>query len=72
VGVVNRTRSTRRIPALCAGALGAALSVAGTVVSTAPTETTSDLGGALGMSLVLSGACLLVAVSRDRAATAPA
>jgi hypothetical protein len=71
VGVVNRTRSTRRIQALCAGALGAALSVSGAVASTAPTESASDLGGALGMSLVLSGACLLVAVSRDRSATEP-
>jgi len=68
VGLVNRTRPSRRIPVLCAVALGAALSVSGAVASTAPTATASDLGVALGTSLMLSGACLLVAVSRDRTA----
>jgi hypothetical protein len=61
---MRRLRSAVRLQVLCAGALGAALCVSGAAATTAPTAVGGNVGGALGASLMLSGTCMLMAVSK--------
>jgi hypothetical protein len=61
---MTRLRSAVRLHVLCAGALGAALCVSGAAATAAPTAVAGYVGGALGVSLMLSGTCMLMAVSK--------
>ena len=67
---MTRPRSLPRLQVLCAGALGAALCVSATAATTAPTAAAGTVGGALGVSLILSGTCRLMAVSKAPARAA--
>jgi hypothetical protein len=64
---MTRLRPLLRLQVLCAGALGAALCVSGAAAATAPTAAAGNVGGALGASLMMSGTCMLMAVSKRSA-----